>query len=906
MTKRLSFKALCLTTVSLVACQSQAFAAEEASNSKEMVLEEVRVTGSRIKRDTFDTPAPVEILGKSSIDGSGVPTITDLVKNMTINSGSNFNMDFSTQRQTAGTAQVALRGLGLNSTLTLVNGRRTTLSAMANDPGETFVDINQYPLLMIDRIEVLKDGAAAIYGSDAVAGVFNLVTRKGFSGLEMDVSYQTTTKSNQSDLSVSMAWGAGNEDYHINAYWTYFKRTDLNGIERDFFPAYPESSFNTSGFGHVPTLIFSLGTPTTGPFATTGLTGFVMDPDCGVENSIPAPFDGVSDPATGAAGFCRTDFSPSFGLVPEEKRHVGFMDGEITINDKLTAFGEMSFAFNTAVSTQATPPPVIREAVMIRSDHPDNPHGVDLLYFGRPAETASSPRPTENNYARFLAGLRYDINDTWDLETAYLYSMNDYSISNQDVLLDALTIESGNAVIPRAIRNDFNPFGSQYTGTGSVNSEQVMSEIIGAVQTNAKSSLKTADFSVSGDLGDKIELPGGTIGVAFGGQWRQDSLAIDYDANINRGVLGFEGGAPDTPEVSRDVYAAFGEAVLPIHDTVEVQVALRHESYEGSAGSTTDPKIALLWQPTDMVTVRGSWGTSFRAPSLFQANVGGQTNLAVAFDPFRNNPDGGCDVSNAGIIFPGARAKGNPDLTPENANALNAGIVVRPAEGLSLSVDFWRFEVDNIIVKENLQKILNDDCLDDGIANDPRLHRGPGGVVRDIDVAFINAASLTTEGLDFAGAYTLDAADMGSITLGARATYTRKYDYQQTVGGEVSEGAGSRNFNNPFAPAPKWRMNFNADWMMGNHSANVIVRHISSYNDDNNSNESISAHTTVDLQYSYLLEALFSDSDNTIVTVGMINVFDQDPPSVVAVQGFDSKVHDPRGRMVYAKLRKNF
>ena len=163
-----------LGTTALVATLS-AFAVPStvyAQDQDEEAIEEVLVTGSRIKRDsTFNIPQPVEIIDRAAIDKMGVPTITDIVKNLTINTGSNFNNDFSTQRQTVGTSQVDLRGIGLNSTLALVNGRRTTMTATSNDQGDTFVDINQFPLLMIDRIEVLKDGAAAIYGSDAIAGV---------------------------------------------------------------------------------------------------------------------------------------------------------------------------------------------------------------------------------------------------------------------------------------------------------------------------------------------------------------------------------------------------------------------------------------------------------------------------------------------------------------------------------------------------------------------------------------------------------------------------------------------------------------------------------------------------------------------------------------------------------------
>jgi iron complex outermembrane recepter protein len=870
-----------------------AFSQDEA----DAVVEEVLVTGSRIKRDsTFDYLAPVEVVSRDDISKMGVPTIADMVKNLTINTGSNFNNDFSTQRQTVGTAQVNLRGIGLSSTLVLVNGRRTTVTSTSNDQGDTFVDINQFPLLMIDRIEVLKDGAAAIYGSDAVAGVFNMITRSDWEGFEIESSYQTTTEGSQDDFTVSLAFGAGNEDYHVNAYYTYFDRGDLNGIERDFFPAFPASSTNTSGFGHVPTLIFSRGSPTTGPYAGTGITGFALDPDCGVQNSIPAPFAG------GIAGFCRTDFSPSFGLVADEERHTGFTEATAKLSDKVTAFGEASFARNRATDFQASPPPVINEAILVLDSHPANPHGVDLVYFGRVAETTRDPRPATNDSLRLVGGLEFEFNDTWSGEAAYSYSQHDFSISNADTLLDRLTFPSGDADIPRAIRNDFNPFGTRFT-VGPLNTAAVLEDIIGTVRTDAESSLVTADISVSGKA---FDLPAGSVGVAFGGQFREDSLAIDLDANINRNLLGFEGGSADTPEVERDVSALFVEASLPISENLELQLAVRYEDYEGAVGDTTDPKVAILWQATDTVSVRGSFGTSFRAPSLYQTNVGGQTIRPVAFDPFNNNPSSNCDVSAAGIIFPSSVAVGNPDMQPEDAESFNAGAVFRPTDALNVSVDYWSFDIEDIIIKDSLQQTLNNDCLDDGIANDPRVHRGPGGVIRSVDVAFGNAASLQTSGVDFAVDYDLGSIGSSEFDIGLRGTVISEYEFQQVAGGPTVDGKGSRNFTNPFTSAPEWRVNANLDWTKGDHSAGAIVRYISSYDDDNGGGASIDSYTTLDLQYNYFTGRLFENSKGTTISLGILNAFDEDPPFAVGVQGFDSKVHDPRGRMIYIRARQSF
>lgn len=858
------------------------------------VADQVVVTGSRVKRDSFEGTSPVEVLGQTEIDRTGAPTITDIIKNLTINTGSEFNESFDTARQTTGTSQVNLRGLGLNSTLTLVNGRRTTLSATAASDGSTFVDINQYPLLMVDRIEVLKDGAAAIYGSDAVAGVFNMITRDGFDGFELETSYQSTTEDSQEDFTVSAAFGVQGERGGLQTFLTYFDRTPLLGVERDWY-----NDVQTSGFGFVPTLIFSTP-PTTGPFAGTGITGGVQDPDCGVAGSVPSPDTG--DASVGVNGSCRANFGPAFGLVPEEDRLSSFTSANYEISDALEFFGEVSFARNRAVGAQSSPPAILRQSVLVTADHPANPHGVDVAYLGRVGPVRVSPRPIDNDYFRTVAGLRYDINDRWDAEFAYVYSAHDFSVTNDETSIDALTVPSGDPEIPLAIRPDYNPFGSQFT-TGPFNDPAIQDEIEGTITNTAKSSLQTVEANVAGEV---FEAPGGAVGVAFGMQYREDSLSIDLDDQVNRGVLAFEGQSPDTPETTRGVWAGYAEAVVPLVDTLELQVAVRHENYEGDAGETTDPKVALSWSPLDALTVRGSYGTSFRAPSLFQTNVGGQSETVIAFDPFGGiAASSTCDLGAPSVAFPAGTAVGNEDLKPESAENVNAGFVARPTSGLRVSFDYWRFDYDDIIVKENVQQIINNDCLDDGIANDPRITRGPGGQIRSVEVEFVNASSLVTDGFDIGVAYDFDAKSAGAFALDARATYINQYAFRLTEDGAETDGAGSRNFRNPFRSTPEWRGNASLFWSLGGHDFGATVRYIDSYADDNASNVQIDSQTTLDLQYGYNFGGLFGEDRETRLTVGAINATNQDPPVASGIATFDTTVHDPRGRLIYVRLRQS-
>lgn len=884
--------------------------APEENEADRSAPEEIVVTGSRIGRSDY-TAVPVEVIGREEIMGAGVPTITDIVKNLTINTGSNFNADFSTQRQSAGTSQVNLRGLTIGSTLTLVNGRRTTLTATSNDDGATFVDINQYPLLMVERVEVLKDGGSAIYGSDAVAGVFNIITRKGFEGFETMGFVQTTTNGQATeDISISVAMGTVSSRGEFALYFDYFSRTNLTGDSRSFVPGgEPGSLGNTSGLGHVPTLIF--GEPATqGPFAASGVTGFVLDPDCGVENSIPAPFVAGADPQEGVGGFCRASFRSSFDLFFAEDRLIGFSEGTYHISDNLDFFGEISVAFNNASSSQARSGGILRQELLIPSDHPANTFGVDVTLFGRVAEPERSTRAIDNNYFRVVGGFEYAISDNWDTQISVVFSKHEFTVLSSVTNLDVLTVPTGNPDQPFAIRPDFNPFGSRFTSDGPVNDPALLEEILGTARNFAKSSLTTAEFSASGDLGDFLQLPGGKIGVAFGTQLRNDTLSIDNDDLIERGATGFEGQAADTPFVDRNTYAGYGEVFLPILDNLDITAAFRHESFQGGIKSTNDTKVAIHYSPIDALTLRGSFATAFRTPTLFQTDVTAQTTLPIAFDPFRSDTSSACDITNGQLIFPGSIATGNPELTPENARSYLAGVVVQPrSTGLKLSFDYWRFEVERVIVKDSLQGILNSDCQDDGIANDPRIQRGAGGQIRNVLTPFINAASLDTDGFDLSISYALAAGNFGDFGFTFKGTFIRTYEFRLTPGGPKIEGEGNRNFSNPFAPAPRWRTNFIVDWTKGMVNSNAILRFISSFADDNNGsdpNARVGNHVTLDLQTSIALGEILPALGGANITLGAINVTNNAPPAAVGLFGFETKVHDPRGRLVYLRISESF
>ena len=373
--------------------------------------------------------------------------------------------------------------------------------------------------------------------------------------------------------------------------------------------------------------------------------------------------------------------------------------------------------------------------------------------------------------------------------------------------------------------------------------------------------------------------------MAIGAQYRDEDYDAEFDANSNADNFGFLIGEQDF-DGSQDVYSVFGEVNIPLFDDrVELQGALRYEDYGGSVGSTLDPKIAVLFRADDNITFRGSYSTSFRAPTVYQ-QFGQQTALNQVSDPSRNGA----------TSFAGTRTFGNENLSPEESTATNVGLTWSPSqvEGLQFDVDFYTFDFEDVIIAENFQAVVNLDPLDE-----TRVVRNAGGSIVQVNTNFVNASSVETSGVDFAARYVADVG-FGTIVPFIEGTYVVDYDIDDPQAGQV-DGAGNRNFTNFGTSVPELRFNTGFNLVSGAHRLDVFGRYIDSYDDDQNPGEDVDSHFTVDGKYTINIGEYFDAlGESTSLSVGVINAFDQDPPQVFTNGGFDSKVHDPRGRLLYA------
>jgi iron complex outermembrane receptor protein len=916
------------------------------SGDDTMQMEELVVTGSYIRRSEFSGAASVQVLDAADIAMTGGAQPVDILKAITANSGSQF---YNETNDRAGVAQFNIRNLGLGSTLTLLNGKRAGIAPVADDSGTDFVDINQYPLAMIERIEVLTNGASATYGSQAVAGVANIITRKGFEGFEISGGY-TTSEIETYDF--NLAAGSQFDRGGFNVYATYYEQGNHERSDFDWMLD------RLDGQGDISRSRFlsSTGSPGTYRRAT-------LDPLTGEASDVPGA-DNNPDPDCLAAGgvqlnpadiggadsFCRYHFIDQVSVISAEERLQTFFEFDYQLTDQVRFYNESSFSRNTILRDSGGSTLNTGRAdgggFTIPSDHPFNFFVEDpgnpeaLIYIGpdawdndvhTAADLRAIARPlgkeVNNNalterirrditYTRLLNGVEIELPRGWIGDVSYMWARSRASSSaphnyRSDVFQDQVASGTWNPFGTRLANPDLvSPKDGTSTAGNSITDQREWDQRSSSIQ-DAESNVLDIVFS-----GELFDIPTGTMYAAFGYQNRRteifsvpDSLSAAGEAN--------EEGLEAFIEGNQDVNALFGELIVPIPDG-EIQLAVRYEDYD--TVSTTDPKIAFEWSPLANWGFRGSWGTSFQAPTVRQ--TASSTSSAFLEDPASPTGPGGSLICNdAGLNNNvGITVQGAPDLAPQESDNYSLGLVFT-SDLFRASIDYWRFDYTDLIAPgEGAQAIVENDCADDGVPNDPRVIRDAGGQLRQVIQQFTNVGAVETDGIDLAADISLDVLG-GNLNVMGQATYVFAFDVDSDGDGTVDfDGAGSRNFSNTFATMPQLRGNIGASYMTGNHMANVFVRYIDSYENDQGDNAEVDAWTTVDVQYTYTLTDLLGTSGETTLTLGANNLFDEEPPALstgatrfnpdgtynrgwIDRPGYDDRAgHDIRGRIVYFRF----
>lgn len=940
------------------------------------VVEEVIVTGSYLKKTTADSPTPLTVIGRADIEDIGAVTVSDLVQSLTFNSGSvNRTNAFDGGDSSTGNVNINLRNMGLGSTLVLINGHR---SAQTNfdETGNGYVDLGGIlPNIALERVEVVKDGASALYGSDAIAGVVNFITRDDYEGFEFEVGFQTDDETKmQDDKTFAAIMGVGNDEGNITIAFSHLDRDPLQIGNR--FDTFGKSGISTFG---QPGRYVALGaiTPNPNPLNPAGSTAFGGGADLDCDLAISPNGKG-----TQGGPFCAYDFSSFFNLVGQEERTKVFGTGHYQIADNIEIYGDIGFSDNFFLRGNSLFPDVT--FAVIPPNHPGlindaNRRGIQPVPYlalqrllGGDNTTDFADRPVntdttvDREFFRANGGTRidFDFGDRiWTLDASVTRSernlasdtRSDTLTSNTNAayaglggpLCDPLTGTPGSGNAGTGNCFYYNPFASsRFKPDGSpqddpllMNPTELLQWMAGEIQSQVQNRQTVYDFVFTGDL---FDMSAGTVQLAVGAQWRKDETRVDNDKNLNNNNYKFVFGAQDW-NGSLTTRAAFAEISLPLMDTLELNIAGRFEDFDEIDENTFDPKFSLLWTPTQDLSVRGSYGSSFRVGSLLQL-FGQNTSLLNSSDAFSGT---------GGLAFRPTLTDGNPDLKPEKADAFNIGFSWAPSEGVlegvSVDVDYYNFEVDDILTKEAHQVLINQDNASrcpNGVNTDPlagplcgafdadgdgvtdvfsigpgipdKVIRGPDGSFLRTQASYLNAQSLDTSGIDFTLAYQFSTENLGLWKFSLNGSWTIEYDLVDPFGTKI-DGVGSRNKSNTVGhPLPEYKLNGMIGWGMDRHAAVLFIRYIDGYKDDqtgpsalraafmgiNVNDDTIDSMTTYDAQYTYQVPALFGfQEEGSVLTLGIKNLTNEDPPVVNVDGAYDPFTHDPRGRMWYLKYK---
>ncbi len=902
-TKRKHIALAVINALAVMAVTNTAFAQDTQK------VERVEITGSNIKRIDSETALPVTVITRAEIERSGATSAADLIERLSANNGGGYNSSLALgDSARPGFAGASLRGLGSNNTLVLLNGRR--LAVYAFDGGA--VNLGAIPLAAIERVEVLRDGASAIYGSDAIAGVINFITRRDFNGGIAEAMIGVPDgKGDGQYYSASATLGFGDmakDGFNGFASFNYYKQEALKALDR----SYSNTALLRDGTGAV---VLNRLSSNSYPANILTATGFV-NPFGNAYGKNCAPPASLGTSATDTR--CRYDYASAIDIVtPVEKLSaVGAAAFQINANNKLIA----EFNYATQKTTFTISPVPASEATTFNGDpllYPAN----GRYYPGRgitpaiPGVTLTGPlnvyyrttelggRTTQSiaDEGRILVGLEGLIAG-WDYKTG-LYTA-------ESKVTERYT--SGNVYeskfLPAVATGNINLWGpNDAAGLALLQSTEIRADT-----RRSKSTNNGFDFNMSREV---AQLPAGPLGLSVGGEARQVKYNDTPLAILNDGdVLG--GGGNQLPVVGkRNVTALFAEANIPVIKNLEAQLAVRYDRYS-DFGNATTPKIGVRWQPMKELLIRGSYGEGFRAPTLpelllpqTQTNTGGAYDdplyggaaaCAARFDP---------KYCNAQLTV---RQGGNPDLKPEKSKQFTVGIVAEPTPNVSLRLDYF-----NIDQRDVIGIVLGDTRLQDYIDKFNPVTKTSssiyaGDIITKIDAAtgrtvisyvkslYGNVSSQKTSGFDASMKLRVPKTRFGDFTLGMEGTYLGSQK-QRSVGDGVETELVGRYAT--FGPVVRFKHTSSVSWDSGPWNAYLGYNWQSSYLDQDETRE-VSSYETWDTSVTW------SGIKNLKVKLGVRNLMDRKPPfttqNAYFQVGYDPTYVDPRGRTFRAGLEYKF
>lgn len=910
---------------------------ETSAEETESVIDTMTVTGTRIRGLDVEGAQPLKIINREEIEASGADNLIDLFENLSVTGGGDGT--FSTRAAGAlstsspvGSAGVSLRGLGTSSTLTLLNGRRIAVGSFANRQ-ESFVDINSIPLGAVDRIEILPSGASALYGADAVAGVVNIILRNDFEGIELSAGYGNShASSNDGRANINLIAGFGSDRARATVILDWFKREPLFDRDRretrnEIRPAQQgiHPSFNDLFlmFDDITEKPEDGGCPAD-QFVSDGVFGEYCELDRGAIVSTRDRFESWS-----ATGLFNVD-----------------------VNRDLEWFTEASFV---RVESRGTSSPAPFSRIPVDPARPDWPTGLvrdinaeggvdDFAeFFGFPIYAWGAfpdPRQVEvqTDNLRLTSGLRGELG-TWEWESALSYGRSESS--QQGVAGLYRTLEFTHAMLGNLC--DDGSFGQRWANVlsrsptfvggpgceelgrrtvvynpffGQAEQDPLIDQLLRTeAARNGQSEMWSFDVKTSGDL---FEFNGRTVKGAFGYEHRYEDIIDDPSPEARS--------TPENPEptlrfsfteaqATRRQNAAYAEVYVPLADNFELQLAGRFDHYD-DFGSDFNPKVAFRWQALDQLIFRGSWSTSFRAPSLAQSGAG--LTLSSYSIPCDQVP-AACGGVDSGANVVDTELLGNPELGPETAENVGLGLLWQITPDSDLTVDYWYIDHKNLVGLDDLDFIRRAFAgefdvvdLDAGDAPLPMGMPGlilEGGSVIQANVPLQNFGFQRTDGIDFSYTHRFDLEELGMLRLTADATWLNRFDREFSPTSGKESLAGEWRF-------PRWLADVSLRWRRDAWGARVAARYTGKYKDDleglrqdvldefgldPDSRVNVGSWLTFNANLSYDI------TPDAWLSLNVENVLDRSPPSVFgSAAGVDFINHNTMGRFYQLRYTQRF
>jgi outer membrane receptor protein involved in Fe transport len=905
-------------------------------------LEEIVVTGSRIRRVDAETATPLLVLDAGDIRASGVTTLGDLVQRVPSVAGAATNPQVNNGGGD-GQSNVELRGLGTQRTLVLLNGRR--FGALGKDSGA--VDINLIPVNFVERVEIVKEGAGAIYGSDAIAGVVNFITKRDIDGADLSYDYGVTAEDDGERHAVGLSWGATSDRSQIMIGANYNKQEEISAGDREF------SRFATYLYGSV-----FQGGSSRAPTGRIDFAGAGFDCDSGsVTRMEGAAGDSLDDYRCFDNSGDENDFynyQPDNLILTPQERGSFFTLASYKINDSVETY--LEFLYNrTSAGWQiaALPFDSRQDDVVISADSIYNPFGIS---FGgadglnpnaqwRLTQIGTRAAKFKTATSQTTLGVRGDLFDTqwsWDASLGYGRSDQDRKIDGY-LLTDQLSQATG----PSFIAADGTPTcgtpAAPIAGCTPVNifnlddpaQQLALSTVSAGYAQNYVYEAKQAALNATGDV---FELPAGQMALAVGAEYRDQNARFDTDTlSLAQPPLylncllaqetcsGDSRGAYDVSELYAELFVPI-LADLPGVDSLNLTLGTRYSDYS-TFGDTTNSVIKLEYRPIRDVLLRASWAEVFRAPTLndlyrapesdavtfndpcvglTDAAVAANANLALACV---NVPRDGSFAQPNGQIS-GLRT-GSADLDPETGEVLTFGVVYDSSlvPGLSLTVDFWDYQIDDLITLLDSNFAI-DQCVATGSSEFCGVFtRFPdGGVQIGLEPTF-NLGTLSTNGIDFGARYRMDATPVGDFRFSLEVTYIDSYENTPAPGAQPVEIVGT--YDRQFGNYAQYRGLANVGWSYAGFDTQLTARYIDSivlHDPDGfpgvQPDLEVPSYTYLDLMLAYTF------AERTRLQLGVQNLADKEPPILyqnnVTNANTDVQTYDTIGRMLFGSISHKF